>query len=222
MAKPIKKKYFEINLPLIGEKYEAQAHSIDELKDKIIKLDITRKLKGKSVDLVFKTELKNGTIEATPKKLTLMPFFITHMMHKGIDYIEDSFIAETRESQVSIKPFLITRKKVSRAVRRTLRNSAKNWIIDYLKTKTDNEVFEDILSNQLQKPLSIKLKKIYPLAICEIRIFELKKQLAEKKPEVSIKEEIKEIEKEAEEEIKEELEETAEKPKKKTKSKQEN
>ena len=102
------------------------------------------------------------------------------MLHTGIDYVEDSFTAETSESKVIIKPFLITRKKVSRAVRKTLRNSAKNWIMDYVKTKNDEEAFQEILSNQFQKLLGIRLKKIYPLAICEIRMFEIKKPLEQK------------------------------------------
>jgi ribosomal protein S3AE len=151
-----------------------------ELNNRVIKLDVTRKLKGKGVDLVLKIIVENGKAIAVPKKLTLLPFFIKHMMHKGTSYVEDSIVTETKDSIVAIKPFLITRKKVSRAVSRTLRNSARNWIIDYLKTKTSAEVFDEILSNQLQRPLSLKLKKTYPLAICEIRIFEIKKPLEKK------------------------------------------
>jgi ribosomal protein S3AE len=115
--------------------------------------------------------------------------------------------------------------KVSRAIRRTLRNSAKNWIIDYLKTKTASEVFEEILSNQFQKPLSLKLKKTYPLAICEIRVFEIKKSLGNKEEqvigEIEVKsEEIKTPNTNVSEEeviVEEQSEEKAEKPKKKAK-----
>jgi ribosomal protein S3AE len=233
MAKIIKKKFFEVDLPIIQEKYEAYAGSMEELDGKAMKLDVTRKLRGKSLDLDFRIIIKDGKAIGVPKKLTLMPFFIKHMLHAGIDYVEDSIECETKESKVVIKPFLITRKKVSRAVRRTLRNSAKNWLVDYLKTKTDSEIFEEILSNQLQKPLSLKLKKVYPLAICEIKIFEIKKSLGkiESKPigEIEVKKEIIESEdgkiKEVKEEITEniKLEEESEKPKKKSKkSKEEN
>lgn len=222
MAKIIKKKFFEVDLPLIGEKYEAYAGSIEELKEKVIKLDLTRQLKGKSVDLVFKIVLEDGKAVAIPKTMTLLSSFIKHMLHTGIDYVEDSFKAETLESQVIIKPFMITRKKVSRAVKRTLRNSAKNWLIDYLKTKTDFEVFQEILSNQMQKPLSLKLKKVYPLAICEIRIFEVKKSLGKTAKEIGTLE-IKQEKNNNEEkqEVIEEIEiESEEKPKKKTAKKE--
>ena len=180
MAKIIKKKFFEIDLPLIGTKFEALSNSVEELNNKTVKIDMTRQLKGKGVEIIFNVKTADGKAIGHPKKLTLVSSFIKHMLHTGIDYVEDSIMAETKENAVIIKPFLITRKKVSRAVRRTLRNSAKNWLIDYLKTKTNDEVFTDILSNQLQKPLSMKLKKTYPLAICEIRVFAVKKPLSVK------------------------------------------
>jgi len=211
MAKAIKKKFFEISLPIVGEKYESLANSIEDLKGKGVKIDFTRKLKGKSVDLVFSVRIEDGKAVGYPKKLMLMPFFIRHMLHTGIDYVEDSIEAETLDNKVTIKPFLITRKKVSRAVRRTLRNSAKNWLVDYLKTKTSEEVFTEILSNQVQKPLSLKLKKTYPLAICEIRIFEIKaplnKSKEESKPigEVEVKREVIESDKDDVKEIKEDI-----------------
>ena len=41
----------------------------------------------------------------------------------------------------------------------------------------DEEIFNDILSNKLQKPLSLVLKKTYPLSLCEIRILEIKRPL---------------------------------------------
>jgi ribosomal protein S3AE len=221
MAKIIKKKFFEIEIPILGDTYEALANSVEELNNKVMKMDITRQLKGKSVDMIFRVVVKDHKATAVPKKLQLLPCFIRHMLHPGISYVEDSVTAETKDSIVIIKPFMITRKKVSRAVSRTLRNSSRNWFIDYLKSKTDEEVFGEILSNQIQKPLSLKLKKIYPLAICEIRWFEVKKPLTGKKEEslgtIEIKKEVSNNGEEVSENI-----EIEEKPKKKKASKKEN
>jgi len=226
MAKIIKKKFFEVDVPMIGEKHSILAGALEEINKKVMRIDVTRKLKGKSLDMIFKIVVENGKAIGIPVKMTLMPFFVKHMMHTGVDYVEDSIMAETKDSQVVIKPFLITRKRVSRAVRRTLRNSARNWLVDYLKTKTDDDVFQDVLSNQLQKPLSLKLKKIYPLAICEIKSFEIKKPLTTKSAsteigQIEIKKDITEGEnfKEETEEITEKVEISEEKPKKKTKNK---
>lgn len=173
-AKPQRKKSFEVEIPFMGEKTEAIAYDINDLDGRTLKLDMARSLRGKSADMVLKIKLQDSKAIARPKKMIVLPFFIKHMLRKGVSYVEDSFAAETKESKAVIKPFFITRKKVSRAVKRTLRNSAKNWIIDYAKTKTDEELFSDVLSGKLQKPLSLKLKKIYPLALCEIRILEIK------------------------------------------------
>jgi len=95
------------------------------------------------------------------------------VVRKGTDYVEDSFEAECRDMNALVKPFLITRKKVSRAVRNALGEEAKSFLKGYVKVRTVKELFEEIITNKLQRQLSLKLKKIYPLALCEIRIFEI-------------------------------------------------
>ena len=97
------------------------------------------------------------------------------MVRKGTNYIEDSFSTECKDAQVKIKPFLITRRKVTREVRKALRNKAKEELINYAKDKNSEEIFDDILNNKLQKQLSLKLKKIYPLSLCEIRTLKVEK-----------------------------------------------
>ena len=112
-------------------------------------------------------------LEAEPVSLELMGSYVRRMMRLGIDYVEDSFKAEMKDGKAIIKPFMITRNKVSRAVRKELRNNAKKFLEDYLKTRTAREAFTEIITNKVQKELFIRLKKVYPLALCEIRIFTL-------------------------------------------------
>jgi len=190
-----RKKFIEVDIPITNMKAELVGNTAEDVKGKTIKLDLTRQLRGKSVELTLKIITKNEKPIAIPKKITLMPYFIRRMIRKRISYVEDSFETPSQESLVKIKPFLITRKKVSRVVRKTLRNLTKNWLEDYLAERKDNEIFNDILSNRLQKPLSLKLKKTYPLSLCEIRVLEILRPL---KPE-----EIPKIDKEKEQEIKE-------------------
>ncbi|GAI48994.1 unnamed protein product, partial [marine sediment metagenome] len=96
---------------------------------------------------------------------------------KGTNYIEDSFSAKCKNAQVRIKPFLISRRKISKAVRKALREKAREELINYMKNKDIETLFKEILKNQIQKPLSLKLKKIYPLSLCEIRIFKVEKMI---------------------------------------------
>jgi ribosomal protein S3AE len=110
------------------------------------------------------------------------------MIRKGSDYIEDSFIVECKDAKATIKPYMITRNKISRAVRAEIRNEVKKYIESYAKARTIKEIMSDIISNKIQKELSLKSKKIYPLALCEIRVFEILteaelKRIAEKREE---------------------------------------
>lgn len=217
MAKIMKKRFFEVDIPLIKTKAEILGKEIESLNNKTIKIDMSRKLRGKSTEAVFQIKVDKDKAIAYPKRLKLMPYFIRRMLRKNISYIEDSINAQSKESKLKIKPFLITRKKVSRVVRKTLRNTARNWIMDYVKDKTNDQIFQDILANTMQKPLSIKLKKTYPLSLCEIRILEVGKPLevkikAKPKKEAKAEEEVEEIK---EEEVKEKKAEVKEKPVKK-------
>jgi len=184
--KKLKKRFFEVDVPLTNSSLELFAYSVENLKDRTIKLDLTRQLRGKSIEIVFKIKVEKEKAIAEPTKLTLLPFFIKRMLRKSVSYIEDSFSAECKDAIIRIKPLLITRKKVSRAVRKALRDEAKNWIIDYVKNKSCKEIFSDIIGNRLQKPLSLKLKKIYPLALCEIRMLRIEKEKQQEKLKISV------------------------------------
>ncbi len=174
-----RKKFFEVDVPILQTKIQLIGNSIQDLNKRTIKLDLTRQLKGKGVEAIFTIKTQDQTATAIPKKICLMSYFIRRMFRKRISYIENSFSAFTKESLAIVKPFLITRNKVSRAVRKTLRNTCKNWLEDYLRTKTNQEIFEEIFSNKIQRSLSIILKRIYPLSLCEIRTFEIKRPLTE-------------------------------------------
>jgi ribosomal protein S3AE len=196
-----RRKFQEVEVPLIRSNFELIGNSVEELNGRTMELDLTRQLKGKSVEATFKVKIENKKAIAYPIKIKLMPYFIRRMIRKSISYVEDSFFVKSKESLLLIKPFLITRKKVSKSVRRTIRNKAKNWIEDYSAERDDSEIFSEVLSNRMQKPLSLALKKTYPLSLCEIRIIEIKRPLrAEEVPKV-VKKKI--IEKELDEQIEE-------------------
>tara|TARA_Y100000310_G_C20628406_1_gene787215 strand:+ start:702 stop:1301 length:600 start_codon:yes stop_codon:yes gene_type:complete len=181
-----KKKFFEVDIPLTNTQEDLLVYNIEDLNNKTIKLDLTRQLRGKSIEVLFKIKVENDKATAQPMKLTLLPFFIRRMLRKNISYVEDSFSMECEDAQIRVKPFLITRKKVSRAVRKALRDQTKNWLQDYLKNKTNESIFEEIIQNKLQKPLSLNLKKIYPLALCEIRILKIEKLKEQEKLKVKV------------------------------------
>lgn len=173
VKKGMKKSFYNVEAPITATKISVYGSSLDEFEGRVIKLDLTKSLKGKSIEVRMKIKNEGGKLTANPTSLILAGSYIRRAMRRGIDYVEDSFAANCRDFLVRIKPFMITRRKVSRSVRNNLRNNAKNYIEGYVKIRTAKELFSDIMTNKLQKGLVTKLKKTYPLAMCEIRIFEI-------------------------------------------------
>lgn len=207
-----KKRFFDVEMPLINKQTQILAFELPELENRFIKYDLTRILRGKSILMQFKVSVRDNQAIALPRGLLLMPYFLRRMIRKGTDYVEDSFIADCRDATLKIKPFLITRRKVSNRVKRGLREKTKEELTRYIKDKTAERIFEEILKNKMQKELSMILKKIYPLSLCEIKSMEIEKDLEVK--------EIKETKKPEEKEVKEEQPEKTEKKEKKTKKKE--
>ena len=171
--KIVKKTFFEVNAPVTSTKIHLFGGSKEELIGKVVKLDLTRNLRGKSLELKMRVKVQDDKLTSEPISLELAGSYIRRMMRKGADYVEDSFEAECKDGKVVIKPFMITRNKVSRAIRKSLRESARKNLTAHLTTRTFEEVFSEITANKIQRELSLKLKKIYPLALCEIRVFRL-------------------------------------------------
>jgi len=171
--KSARKSFFEVKVPLTAAKAYVYGNSVEEIDGKVIKIDLTRNLKGKNFELRLRARNINGVLQGEPISLELIGSYIRRAMRKGIDYVEDSFVTEIKEGKARVKIFLITRNKVSRAVRRELRNLARKHLETYLKSRSALEIFSELMTNKIQKELFLKLKKIYPLSFCEVRVFEV-------------------------------------------------
>ena len=187
----IRKKFIGVEIPLLKTEIPVLGTPAS-LKSKTIKLDLTRKLKGRALEAVFQIFSNEENLVAYPKKLKLMTSFIRRMMRKKTSYVEDTFKAKCSDISCIIKPFLITRKKVSRAVRKNLRNTSRELILKYVKEKNYIDLCNDILNKELQQTILLRLKKIYPLSFCEIRVIETKDLDKAEKPEKKIGETSKE------------------------------
>lgn len=223
--KNAKKTFFEVKVPLTAANVQLYATNAEELEGKTIRLDLTKVLRGKNFDFRLVVKNENGQLVGVPKGLYLVSSYIIKIMRGGADYAEDSFEAECRDVIARVKPLLITRNRVSRGVLASLRRNAREYLQSQLKTRDAKEVFSDIMSNKLQRELSFKLKKIYPLALCEIRVFEVLREkkageVAEKADMLKMEED-RENKLKAEEEVKEKKEEKAEKKTRARKEKKE-
>jgi len=170
-----KKSFFEVKVPMTSAKIYLYSSSTEALEGKTVNLDLTRSLRGKSLELKAKIKKEGEELVGEPVSIILAGSYVRRMMRKGADYVEDSFNAGCREGSVIVKPFMITRQKVSREIRNKLRMTARDYILSQFKSRTTKEIIASIMTNKLQKEISQKLKKIYPLAVCEIRWLEVLK-----------------------------------------------
>ena len=176
-----KKKFHEVEIPLLNETIYLLGKTKKDTANKTVLLDLTRRLRGKSTELKLKTREDGDKIIAEPSQLRILPFYIRRVMRKGVSYIEDSFQIEIKDAKITVKPLLITRKKVSRAVRKALRDKARETLLGELSQQNTEQIFSDLLNNNLQKFLSLRLKKIYPLGFTDIRILKVDEKLESKK-----------------------------------------
>ena len=114
-----KAKFFDVEMPILNKETQLYAYELSELEGRTIRYDLTRMLRGKGVLLSMDVKVKKDKAFAYPKELIVLPYFLRRMIRKGTNYVEDSFSSDTKDSTVRVKPFLITRKKVSRSVRRS-------------------------------------------------------------------------------------------------------
>ena len=164
-----KKKFLPVNIPLLNKEIELYANSEGDLPGRTVKLDLTNMLKGKAIELLLLIKEEKKEIIAVPMQAYLPGFYIRRMMRKGIDYVEDSFLVQCKDHRIRIKPFLLTRKRVSRKVLNGLRLKTKEELTEYVKERSFENLILDIMNNKLQKELNPKLRKIYPLGLFEIR-----------------------------------------------------
>lgn len=181
--KNVKKSFFDVEAPMTSTRIQLYAATKEELINKTVKLDLTKNLRGKNLEVVLRVKESGDKLIAEPEKVHLLSSYVQKGVRKGTDYAEDSFDTECRDVHARIKLLMVTRRRVSRAVLKALRDEARKMIEPYTKTRNAREIISEIMTNKLQKQLSLRLKKIYPLALCEVRVFEVLESKAETAPE---------------------------------------
>jgi ribosomal protein S3AE len=209
--KPIKKKFFPVEIPILRKVVELYSIDLESLEEKRIKLDLTHELKGKALEAKFLIKIQNNKATGIPIELNMPSSYMKRMTRKGTDYSEDSFITLCKDQKIRIKFTMITRKRVAKKVLNGLRKKAKEELIKWSEKKELEKIIDETISGKIQKDLAVKLKKVYPLSLCEIKSIQIvKKDYEEAKKERELKEEAVE-EAKKERELKEEAVEEAKK-----------
>lgn len=172
----IKRRLFDVYLTAADLTVQIFGASPEALKDKNIRLDLTRFLKGKSCEAKFHIVKKDDKLLGEIFLFSIPQSYIRRLIGHDISIIEDSFIVKCSNGKLRIKPFLITRNKVHRSVRAELRKQAKEEVELFCAGKSREDIFNAVLNSTIQKTMSKKLKKVYPLGICELRTVEVLKK----------------------------------------------
>jgi len=126
----------------------------------------------------FKIKFKIREVRGEEAFTDLMGYYlpttyIKRAVRPGKSIVEDSFKGKTKDNiAVIAKPFLITRAIVSNSVKTSLRKKCREYLIKYLSEMDYKDIMGNLLNDGLQRDLRKILEKIYPLTICQLRVFE--------------------------------------------------
>ena len=177
-ARKQKKIWFNIVTPkemgnyTVGETPALEPQQLVGRNVRVNLMNILNDPKKQNIQITFNIKSvrdKNAITEIT--RYEVLPSFVKRMVRKGRNKVEDSFIAETKDRiKVRIKPIMITRTKTQRSTLTGLKNKAREFITEKLKTQNFADLINDVVSTKFQREMREKLAKIYPLALCEFKM----------------------------------------------------
>lgn len=105
---------------------------------------------------------------------SISPNSMRKMMRRRRSKIVDSFVVKTKDGQtVRIKPFVITRNKTTGSVRSALRRQLRVTIAKRVSELAFSDVIKELVARRFQRGINDRLRKVYPVQICEIKQFSI-------------------------------------------------
>jgi small subunit ribosomal protein S3Ae len=189
-----KKLWFKIIAPKlfgnkeIGESYLPAAQNAVGRTLKVNLRELSGSMRDQNVYIGFRITGVDGTnLKTTTTSYELTPAHIKRAVRKNTARLDDVFTFNTKDGkEVLLKSLVITRKKVQRS----LRSSIRVQLYDLLKEEIAKVTFDDFLGNivafKVQLSLKKKLAKLYPLKEVAIRVLQLKSKKGVKNEELPV------------------------------------
>jgi small subunit ribosomal protein S3Ae len=232
MAKAtVKKRWIQILAPkvfnnvVVGEISTVEIESVlgRTMKANLFTLTNEMRQQGTEINLLL-DKAEGDSIRSKIIGLKMLPNSIKRKVRKGKTRIDQTLKAISKDEQaVVVKVIVITRNRIKGGVHTAIQNEIKQFMVKKI-TKNDYDAFStECVTGSISKEMRSRLKKKYPLKICDIREFKLLRfikaaDLKKIKAEMTKK---KEVKKEVEEEDVEEKKDKEEQPKEKTEEKKE-
>jgi len=176
-AKIKKKKWFSIVAPkflseqVLGESLADQAKELIGKTVTANLMNLTGDPKKQSVNLRFQvTAVGENKVMTECIGYDISPSSIKRIVRRNRERLDDSFVVMTSDQKlVRIKPLVLTRFNTNRSVTTTLRKRIRVEVQQAVNSNTFEGLVRDLSQNKFQTKLKDSLKKIYPVAICEVR-----------------------------------------------------
>jgi len=182
VAKPsqkaiVKKRWVSIVAPkmfneqIIGESYLADPNAAVGRTVEVSMMVLTGEPQKQSINLKFKIINRVGEkLNTELVEYRISPAAVRRMGRKGKERVEESIRVVTSDGKVMrVKPFLITRGSPKGAVMANIRKTIMQKLPQFVAKLTLEGVFDEILSCRLQRALADTVRKMYPIAVSEIR-----------------------------------------------------
>lgn len=136
--------------------------------------DLTKSLKQQNIDLIFRIEsIKEDKASTILLSYKLLPSYLKRITRRIGSKIEESFECKTKDGiKIRIKPLLIIKIKIKSSLSKSLRKTTKTVLSELVAQNSFDDLILSLISFRLQKELKFKLKNIYPVASCEIKVMQ--------------------------------------------------
>ncbi len=164
----------EFNNQTIGETVAFNSDSLIGRTTSFNLMNLTRDMKKQNMVVKFKIkEVKDGKALTEIVGYNMVPAYVKRVIRTGRTKIDDSVKYVTRDKiKVRIKPLILTRSIINKSVVKCLRKQSREFLKEFIEKQDYENIFSSIISYIVQRKLKSFLRKISPIAVCEIRVFE--------------------------------------------------
>lgn len=173
----VKKRWYSLQAPelfnraQIGETLVAEPDLLIGREVRVNLMSLTRNVKQQNINVKFSiTKITDKVAQTKIISYAMSPASIKRFVRRKISRIDDSFSVVTADNKtIRIKPLIITRSKVQRSVATDLRKVMREFLITEIAKKNYLDFVREVIQYKLQRSLTERLNKIYPVRIMNIR-----------------------------------------------------
>ena len=162
----------EFNKQVIAETISSDPKSLIGRTIKFSLMNLTREIKHQNIKIIFSINSVNESNALTEVVgYELIPSFIKRITRTGREKIDNVNTYETKNNiKLVLKLLIMTKSKTKRSILSNLRHKSKEFLTAKIQKQDYSELITSLISYALQKELKSTLSKIYPVAVCDVRV----------------------------------------------------